>query len=266
MLTISTFRKCAFYAGDASVDELQARFDAILSDLEENPIAFYNPNIVDYPVTVTIRDLQYHLLTSMYNTVTNFPIVAENMAQLEVRNASSLVSNAMLGLAPESSCNFSGLPTSVLETKSLIQCHDANGRYILDGVDEWADHVNYLVNQSAYLGTTWAFVGGICRTYDVRPPPSQVFHGYTVGTKTATPILFVRNRLDPVTPAAEKMRQFFDDSALLTLDAVGHGAIGIASQCVIDAMRIYFEDGILPTEGLVCEADVVPFLTGDEVR
>lgn len=189
-----------------------------------------------------------------------------NMAQLEVRNASSLVSSGGLGLAPEASCDFSGLATSVLETKSLIQCHDANGQYILDNMDEWTEHVNYLVNQSAYVGANWAFIGGICRTYDVRPPPNQVFQGYTSGTKTATPILFVRNRLDPVTPAAEKMSQFFEGSGLLTLDTVGHAAIGIPSQCVMDGIRAYLEDGVLPDKRLVCEADVVPFLMGDEVN
>ncbi|KAL2291147.1 hypothetical protein FJTKL_13809 [Diaporthe vaccinii] len=184
------------------------------------------------------------------------------MAQLEHRNASTFVSTTRLGLAPEYSCDFSGLTTSTIQTKSLIQCHDADGRYILDSVDEWAEYVGYLVNQSAYTGAAWAFAGGICQSYDVRAPPNQVFRGYAAGTKTAKPILFVRNTLDPVTPAAEKMRRFFDDSALLTLDAVGHPSIGIKSQCMSDRVRNYFENGVLPEERLVCKADVLPFLDG----
>lgn len=262
MLTIFTARKCAFYVNDTSVSDVQARFDAILGDVKENPIAFYDPDIVDYPAVVTIRDLQYYLLVAVYDSVTNFPTLATIMAQLEHRNASTFVSTARLGLAPESSCDFSGITTSALQTKTLIQCHDADGRYTLDSVDEWAEHVGYLVNQSAYAGAAWAFAGGMCRSYDIRAPPSQVFRGYSVGTKTATPMLFVRNTLDPVTPAAEKMRRFFDDSALLTLDAVGHASIAIKSQCISDRVRDYFENGVLPEEGLVCKADVVPFLDG----
>lgn len=262
MLTVFTARKCAFYINDTSISQLQARFDAILSDIKENPIAFYDLDIVDYPAVVTIRDLQYYLLVAVYNSVTNFSIVASIMAQLEHRNASTFVSTARLGLEPESSCDFSGLTTSTIQTKSLIQCHDADGRYILDSVDEWAEHVSYLVNQSAYAGAAWAFAGGICQSYDVRAPPNQVFRGYKAGTKTATPMLFVRNTLDPVTPAAKKMRRFFDDSALLTLDAVGHPSIGIKSQCMSNRVRNYFENGDLPEEGLVCEADVLPFLDG----
>lgn len=260
MLTVFTARKCAFYVNDISVSDLQARFDAILSDVKENPIAFYDPDIVDYPAVVTIRDLQYYLLVAVYDSVTNFPILATIMAQLEHRNASAFVSTARLGLAPESSCDFSGLTTSPIQTKSLIQCHDADGRYILDSVDEWVEHVSYLVNQSAYLGATWAFAGGVCRSYDVRAPPNQVFGGYAAGTKTATPMLFVRNTLDPVTPGAEKMRRFFDNSAILTLDAVGHSSIGFQSQCMSDRVRNYFENGVLPEDGLVCAPDVLPFL------
>lgn len=262
MLTAFNSRNCAFYVDDTSVTDLQARFDDILSDVKENPIAFYDPEIVDYPAVVTIKDLQYYLLTSLYNSVANFSTLATIMAQLEHRNATTLVSTLKLGLAPESSCNFSGLNTSIIQTKSLIQCHDADGRYILDSVDEWAEHVNYLVNQSTYVGAVWVFSGVVCRSYDVRAPPNQVFKGYSAGTKTATPMLFVRNTLDPVTPAAEKMRRFFDDSALLTLDAVGHPSILIPSQCMSDKVQRYFEDGVLPEDGLVCNPDVVPFLTG----
>lgn len=210
----------------------------------------------------TIRDLQNYLLVAVYDSVTSFPIVATMMAELEHRNASTLVSLVGLGLAPESSCDFTGPPTSVIQTKSLIQCHDADGRYALDSVVEWAGHVGYLVNQSAYAGAVWAFAGGMCRTYGGRAPPGQVFGGYAGGTRTATPMLFVRNTLDPVTPAAEKMRRFFDNSALLTLDAVGHTSIRMKSRCMSDRVRDYFENGVLPEEGLVCEADVVPFLDG----
>lgn len=262
MLNFVTASKCAFFNNDTSVGKLQARFDAILSDIKENPIAFYEKGIVDYPAVITIRDLNYWLFIAVYDSVAYFPLLATVMAELEHRDASILVSITTLGRAPESSCDFTGLETSAIQTKSLIQCHDADGRYLLDSPAEWADHVSYLVNQSAYLGAGWAFAGGICRTYDIRAPRSQVFGGYEAGTKTATPMLFVRNTLDPVTPAAEKMRRFFDDSVLLTLDAVGHSAIRFQSQCMSDSVRSYFEDGVLPEDGLVCKTDVLPFLGG----
>lgn len=89
-----------------------------------------------------------------------------------------------------------------------------------------------------------------------------MFRGYAAGTKTATPMLFVRNTLGPVTPAAEKMRRFFDNRDMLTLDAVGHSSIGFKSQCMSDRVQNYFENGVLPEEGLVCESDVLPFLDG----
>lgn len=259
MLTGLAARKCSFYNNDTSVRGLQARFDAILSDVKENPIAFYDPDIVDYPVVITIRDLQHLLASAVYVPLMTFPDVATMMAELEHRNASTFVSTRGLGQAPESSCDFSGQNTSIIQTSFMIWCHDADGRYVPDSFDDWAEEVSYLVNQSSYVGTAWVIGSGICRSYDIRAPPSQVFKGYTAGTKTATPILFVRNRLDPATPSAEKMRRFFDGSAMLTLDAVGHGSIGIRSQCMSDRIRIYFENGVLPEEGLVCKADVLPF-------
>lgn len=167
-------------------------------------------------------------------------------------------------LASNYNFDFSGLTTSPIRTKSLIQCHDVDGRYILDSIDGWVEHVGYLVNQSACAA--WAFAGGVCRSYDVRAPPNQVFRGYAAGTKTATPMLFVRNTLGPVTPAAEKMRRSFDGSAMLTLDAVGHSSMGIQSECMSDRVRSYFENRVFPEEGLCARLTSCHFWTVSKFR
>lgn len=216
---------------------------------------------MDYPAVVTYRDLQYYIWVAIYNTVKTFPSVATIMAQLEHRNASALASAQGLGLAPKATCDYSGPTWSSDQARSVISCNDADGRYPLDTEADWEAHVAYLVNQSSYIGATWAAFGAACRSYDVRAPRGQVFAGFDpAGTSTATPVLFVRNTLDPVAPAAEKMSGFFDGSAVLTLDGVGHSALVITSQCINDRVQAYLEDGVLPEEGLVCEADVVPFL------
>ncbi|KAF2732409.1 alpha/beta-hydrolase, partial [Polyplosphaeria fusca] len=250
---------CSFYKNDSSPADIKKRFDAIIADLTKNPISVSDPETVDFPVVVTVGQLKQFILTSTYAPIALFPALSDIMAGLEIRDASTLVAENALGMAPEASCNYDFPLYSSNQPKITISCNDANGRYIIDSVDEWSDHVDREVQLSAYTGDVWASTNSLfCRAYDLRPPKSQVFNGFVNGTKTATPMLFVRTRHDPVTPAAEKMAGFFEGAGLFMVDAVGHGFTSAESECAVQTVRAYLEKGEMPEQGTVCDVQSKP--------
>ena len=74
-------------------------------------------------------------------------------------------------------------------------------------------------------------------------------------------MLFVNNRLDPVTPlkSARKMAERFEGSRVLMHDNVGHGALFPANECVWEYVREYLRRGEMPEERTKCSLPCEPF-------
>ncbi len=75
-----------------------------------------------------------------------------------------------------------------------------------------------------------------------------------------TPILVIGNYYDPATryQGAEKVASLLPDSRLLSVNGWGHTSLFL-SQRVDQAISDYLIGGSLPTEGTVCNQDLVPF-------
>jgi hypothetical protein len=75
----------------------------------------------------------------------------------------------------------------------------------------------------------------------------------------STPILFMGNKLDPMTSLrnAHKMAKDFPGSVVLAQNVRGHGALAnaVPSPCTLRYLRNYFRDGGLPEPGMVCGED-----------
>jgi pimeloyl-ACP methyl ester carboxylesterase len=93
----------------------------------------------------------------------------------------------------------------------------------------------------------WRFTG---------PFTSKMNNG---SSKLSTPILFMGNKLDPMTSLrnARKMAKDFPGSVVLEQDARGHCALGSAapSLCTLRYFRDYLRYGSLPEPGTVCGED-----------
>jgi pimeloyl-ACP methyl ester carboxylesterase len=78
--------------------------------------------------------------------------------------------------------------------------------------------------------------------------------------RTSTPVLLLNTRYDPATPYrnAVLVHDLLPNSALLTVDGVGHGAL-LLSSCAQDATAQYLLTGALPPPGTVCAQDRAAF-------
>lgn len=251
--------KCEFW--DESPEAIEARFHAVFDDLRANPM-IVDPDIGVRPSIVTITDFKDVIILFPYAPNSFFPLAGRMMAQLEQRNASLLSGLASPGSRLDDTCGDTKVDVADQEPRQFIACTDANGRFNLSTMEAWVEHVNLLVDQSQYLGEAWAAGSSVnCRELNIKAPDSQVFDGVPSADKTSTPILFIGNTIDPVTPhrAAEKMTKLFGGARLLTQDCVGHASVAAVSACTYKYMRQYISDASLPNEGTVCEVDEVPF-------
>ena len=103
-------------------------------------------------------------------------------------------------------------------------------------------------------------------TYSFQPSFTTAFSSAAVISgvvATATPMLVVGNTHDPATPihGARAVHDLFTNSAMLTLDGWGHGAI--TNSCVTAAYDAYYVDGTLPAPGTVCQPDAPLFGSAD---
>jgi len=78
-------------------------------------------------------------------------------------------------------------------------------------------------------------------------------------SKLSTPILFMGNKLDPMTSlhGLREAVQEFPGSVVLEQNARGHCALGsvVPSDCTLRYMRNYLKDGSLPEDGTICGED-----------
>ncbi|KAF2794937.1 hypothetical protein K505DRAFT_303100 [Melanomma pulvis-pyrius CBS 109.77] len=253
-------KACAFW--DESPEAIEARFTAVIEDLSVNPITVTDPNFVQRPAIVTITDFKTALVSVPYSPSAYFPFLAQVLAGLENRNGSLLATFSGEGARIDECSTDDESNAQQIEPRYYIACNDANDRFNLSTIEAWTEHVDTLVDESKYLGEAWAAGTAInCRSLKVYSPESQIFTGVPSSNHTSTPILFIGNTLDPVTPlrAAKKMSGLFAGSRLLTQNSVGHCSVAATSSCTIGYMRKYFDDASLPDEGTICEAEQVPF-------
>ncbi|EWC45435.1 hypothetical protein DRE_00834 [Drechslerella stenobrocha 248] len=118
--------------------------------------------------------------------------------------------------------------------------------------------------QQLYLGSS--VVGGdgrlgdryVCTRFSTRP--KWEWHE-RIGGATKTPILFVGNTLDPVTPwdDAVKASVKFKGAGVVIVDAIAHAFFDQENNCVQTKVRDYFQNGTMPGNDYKCAEERRPF-------
>lgn len=270
---VRTFFKACHEGGNSSCplwanspEGVEKRFNAIFSDLTENPIPVSAVLNTNTPTIVTIDDLKAFIGQAAYAPADLFPILANILADLEKRDGDSLKtwSGSAADADADSCSNNTARWRGVdYEPRYYIACNDANNRFNLSTLANYTDYSRQQYKQSQYLGELWAAgTSVICRQLVVNPPESQIFPAtFPNINSTSTPILFVGNTLDPVTPLrhAKKMQGRFAGAGLLTQDSPGHAALAARSACTSRYLQDYIRSGSLPPEGTVCKVEQVAF-------
>ncbi|KAF4969063.1 hypothetical protein FSARC_3625 [Fusarium sarcochroum] len=78
---------------------------------------------------------------------------------------------------------------------------------------------------------------------------------------TSFPILVINSAYDPVTSLSHawQVSSRFRGSRMLVHEGVGHGVTSHPSNCTLDAIAAYFEDGVLPKVGTRCKPNMRAF-------
>jgi pimeloyl-ACP methyl ester carboxylesterase len=243
-------------AGCAFAPDSEARFAALAERLLAGPI------LIEDPEFGTFEYLYHYLigdaLGAMYDSF-SWPFFADFLALLE-----SQPDAATLGLARaelrarilEGYDTKRGFPRypNFLEGFTATACNDTAGP---SGYDAWIAAADAADAEFGYFGRLWTWASSICAEWpfddaDRYPGPFNA--------ATAHPILVVGNRFDPATryEGAVLVADLLPNSALLTLDAWGHGSIGL-STCADEIIVDYLLQVAVPPEGTVCQQDFTPF-------
>ncbi|KAJ3563107.1 hypothetical protein NP233_g9157 [Leucocoprinus birnbaumii] len=241
---------------------IAANLTRIYQDIITNPIPYSNGTAA-YGV-LDFSHVRGAVFTSLYSPYASWPKLARALSELGSPERNPTAMWELIG-PPIFRCSCSGtcndkdtreqdFEAAVVDSRSAIACSDGadfpsdvvHAREFFDDLSEkseWAD--------------VWSQIHLYCSGW---PKVKKGYQG-PVGAATSSPLLFVSNTADPVTPhaGAEKMSARFPGSRLLTQDAPGHTSVNSPSNCTLSYIREYFLSGKLPPEGTVCPVDRSPF-------
>ncbi|EAT86810.1 hypothetical protein HBH56_152190 [Parastagonospora nodorum] len=256
-------KKCAFATDSTDADGLEKRFDALLSDLEREPLQSIDPK-QPVPFIITRDRVVERVFSWTYNPSRDFKHIAAVLAGLVEKNATiwnEAGRNTSRDAKPEPE-PFDYTAAAFREAQRLITAIDAADRYPVKNVDNYLAVVERISKTGKWLGKDYAvgnplFAAGM----SILPPKSQTFPGFNK-TKTLNPVLFVNPDADPATPlsSAQYMSNFFEGSAVVQQRSGGHTVSGVESSCTLKHMAAYLETGKVPNNGTVCETDKRPLM------
>ena len=276
---------CALY--DDTIEkssDLQAKLILFADFLRNNPMSIVDDGKV---YLLTYSDLQATMHFASYGPYQVWPWLAISLQQLMQGNAEAFISLHQTSSSSKSPF-FPQLGDNILdpfnkhatpyppgyshglEASTSILCGDGED-ITSDTKADFLSYLSLLKNQSTLVGPNWAQITLSCRQWpnSQRPAKRNRFTGpFTSKWEEyqqdgrASPLLFIGNTADPVTPLrnAVKMAAQHENASVLIQNTPGHcSGVTIPSNCTWKAISDYFNYGKLPTNGTVCEVDWQPW-------
>jgi hypothetical protein len=164
--------------------------------------------------------------------------------------------------------------SSGLDGRNGVVCGD--GSDVSGQPDSWWHaYFDGLLNSSAIAAPYWATIRFTCARWPFKTnwafkgPFGTARHDpRVVPGKAAATLLFVSNRLDPVTPllGARKMAKKYPGAGLVIQETLGHCAlVNGQSDCVNRHIADYFETGKVPHGEITCDVSCGPWEAGCDV-
>lgn len=268
---------CAFWDKDGPA-VIADNIGKTITDFRENPIGVPG-NSTHGPEVVTYNDFKRLILEIVYNPLREFPMTAQILHELSQSDGTTLAewkrkNRAATGEPLSDQCKKDGpyspscfKDSRIWDAMYGVTCSDALS--LTDRTkEEYRKYVDSIKAQSRLIGEAWASILLPCTAWHARP---HWRYDGNFRNKTANPILFAGNTIDPVTPLrnAFKMATGFEGAGVLHNDAEGHCTYASISMCTGRALREYFQTGKLPGEkgslddydgyGALCEPSRQPF-------
>lgn len=195
--------KCALYTGDGS-RAISNKFEDTVNSLYNNPIGVAATGSMA-PDLITYSDIMWVIRQALYGPVQFFPNLARLLDELSHRNGTSMAiakqSRQQIS-TPNREC-LNAPPyapqcrTPGPETTPAILCTDGDFRTYGMSKADYKAYADELRQQSRWFGDSWAHIRLNCVGYNIKP--KWRVPGPFAG-KTSTPMLFLGNKFDPVTP------------------------------------------------------------------
>ncbi|KAL7822011.1 TAP-like domain-containing protein [Trichoderma gracile] len=257
--------------------DIRRRFDSFLSELDQKPRSV----LLDSGDVVVVTSWDVLILAGrvLYNPLPLFKVLARRLDEFLAGDLTQMAVMALgLGMVPamQDACPLDRAnatqpkPSIVIEAQNAVVCADGDDVSAND-LAWWRRYVRSQLDASRVFGATWSTIRMPCSGWRFRPNWS--FKGpfttpdpdpaLTPG-RPAAPILFLSNRLDPVTPlrAAQAMAAQHPGARVLVQEAMGHCAVASApSKCTRRAVADYFESGVIPSNPSPCHVECGPWDT-----
>ncbi|KAF5129745.1 putative hydrolase [Metarhizium anisopliae] len=263
---------------DKSASDLRTRFWPWVKQIDEAPVAGVGP--LGSSIVLTGTDIRLVLVTAAYTPLKSFIQTAEVLDNAMVHGTYDTILAMIesgLGAPLQDACpvaNQTAKPDPGSDPLTAVLCGD--GEDIRGKKPSWwARYVDKQLAQSAVFGGLMSTVRFPCSGW--RFKPNWSFRGPFTSPEPArdgeqpqrgqpaAPIMFLTNRLDPVTPlaSARAMARKHPRARVVVQEAMGHcAAISAYSECTRGIVARYFDTGKLPDGEAVCEAECGPWDAG----
>ena len=247
--------KCALY--ESTPSKIRERYFRVVSAVERDPVPIA---LSEPPLVINRRILIAQLFAASYKPLASFGTVVDTIRAIETGNSTALTALSRRIFEPTECDCASGAAPWLAENDafSAIACGDGE-EHPFDR-EAYREFYDALVRDSPHAGPIWAVHYLQCAEWRVRP--KWRYTGPLSANETAHPLLLVSPRWDPVCPLrdARAVRERFPGAGLLVQNSHGHCSLASPSVCTAKYIRRYMEEGTLPEEGAVCEADELPFV------
>ena len=237
--------RCAFAAGG----DPRRGFTALAARLRTEPLTVALPGRPPRPFGYA------ELVSVAHSTLGlsipwNWPVFAD-LLQAASTGDGDAVAGILTALSPPTPPGYE----NYLASNAAITCADTDNpadprRYGQAGRQRDA-------TVAPHAGSRWAYLALTCAFWEGR---STERHTGPWTARTRNPVLLLSTRFDPATPHrnAVRVHDLLPNSALLTVDGVGHGAVH-SSSCAMALTAQYLLTGATPPAGTVCPQDRAPF-------
>lgn len=276
--------KCALYKSTYTAPkQIQEHVENFMEHLKENPIPLVingNAGLMTHFV------LKVAIHTTLYFPNMLWPRLAQILASLEMGRLSTgpvILDDVDFGSEVDHFSFKPSLPpvptllgghfgrpnqspqddyTWQLEAAISILCGDGDDITWRSKANQ-TDYLRLLQGQSELDAAVWAEITLRCVHWPqaLRPSGINRFTGPFQSNLSdydsrASPLLFIGNTADPVTPVrnAHRMSSLHEGSVVLTQDMPGHCSSEISpTTCGFAATKAFFANGTLPEPGLICK-------------